>query len=67
MPEVAHSNSWWIIWQIVWEIWEESVIQKPVYTGIRQMFPYASFLPQANEFVVELSREVSQMVPNISH
>lgn len=65
MLEVAHSNSWWIIWQIVQEIWKASISPKPVYTRTRQMFPYASSLLEANEFVMEVSREVSWTVPNI--
>lgn len=42
--EIAHSNSWWMIWQIAQEIWKGSINPKPVYTRPRQTFPYASSL-----------------------
>lgn len=42
--EIAHSNSWWMIWQIAREIWKGSINPKSAYSRPRQTFPYASSL-----------------------
>lgn len=63
--EVAHSSSWWIIWQIVQEIWKGFISPKPVYTRTRQTIQYSYAFLEANEFVMEESRELSWTVPSI--